>query len=596
MAYPFRKRLTLLGQVLMLFAFAPAWSETLAAQQAILPNEETLITKSEPGRFGGRLTVALRTEPRTFNPVLSADSSSREVIGRMMADLVHINRETQKTESALAKTWKASSDGKSFTLRLRRGLRFSDGQPLSADDVLFTFQVYLDEKVHSPQRDLLVIDGVPMRVRKVDAHTLIFELAKPYAAADRLFDSLAILPRHKLQKLYEEGKFAEAWGLSAAPEQFAGLGPYRLKEYVAGQRIVLDRNPYYWKADRQKRRLPYLDEIVFLIVPSEDAQVIRFQAGETDLATRLSARNFNALSRDSRAAAYRLLDLGPGLEYNYLFFNMNDLSARNLPRIARKQAWFREVRFRQAVSLAIDRAGITRLVYEGRAVPLWSHVTPGNKLWVHQGLARPAQSADQARQLLRDAGFSWNSSDQLLDREAMPVEFTIVVSSSNAQRSQMATIIQSDLKVLGITVNLVPIEFRSLLDRVFNTLEYEAAISGLISGDADPTAEINVWTLRGATHLWNVTPKQQATPWETEIDRLMQLQMVTLQYAKRKRLYDQVQQLVTANLPLICLASPNVLVAASNKVGNLRPAILEPYALWNVEELFLIGPEAGGKR
>lgn len=590
-----RQQLSILGQLMMFFAFAQGLSATLPPQ-AILASEEALITNGEVGRFGGRLTVALRTEPRTFNPVLATDSSSREVIGRLMADLVHINRETQKTESALAKTWKGSPDGKSYTLRLRRGLCFSDGQPLSADDVLFTFQVYLDEKVHSPQRDLLVIGGVPLRVRKVDALTLIFELAQPYAAAERLFDSLAILPRHKLQKLYEEGRFAEAWGLSAQPEQLAGLGPYRLKEYVPGQRIVLDRNPYYWKADRQKRRLPYLDEIVFLVVPSEDAQVIRFQAGETDLITRLNARNFNALARDPRAAGHRLLDLGPGLEYNFLFFNLNDLAAKNLPRVARKQAWFREVRFRQAVSLAIDRVGITRLVYEGRATPLWSHVTPGNRLWVHPGLARTAQSVDQARQLLRDAGFSWNSSGQLLDREGTQVEFTIVVSSSNAQRSQMATIIQSDLKALGMAINLVPIEFRSLLDRVFTTLEYEAAISGLVSGDADPTAEMNVWSLRGATRLWNVTPQHEAGPWEAEIDRLMQLQLVTLRYPRRKRLYDEVQQLVAENLPLICLASPNVLVAANNKIGNLRPAILEPYALWNVEELFFIGPETGAKR
>jgi peptide/nickel transport system substrate-binding protein len=370
--------------------------------------------------------------------------------------------------------------------------------------------------------------------------------------------------------------------------QIAGLGPFRLKEYVAGQRIVLERNPHYWKVDRQKRRLPYLDELVFLVAPSEDAQVIRFQAGETDVLSRVNAKNYSVLARDPRASGYRLLDLGPGLEYNFLFFNLNDLSGKTLPDVARKQAWFRDVRFRQAVSAAIDREGIVRLVYEGRATPLWAHVTPGNKLWVNGAVPRAPQSLDRAKKLLQEAGFAWRSDGALVDAQGQAVEFSIVTSASNAARVQMATIIQDDLKKLGMTVQVVPIEFRSLLDRVFNTHTYEASLSGLVSGDADPTAEMNVWTTGGATHLWNLTGAASAAPWEAEIDRLMQQQLVTLKYEKRKQHYDRVQQLVAENLPLICLVSPNVLVGAKTTVGNFKPAILEPATLWNADELFLV--------
>ncbi len=241
--------------------------------------------------------IALRSEPKTLNPLIAADGTSREVISAMQADLVHINRSTQLTEPALAKSWKISADGLRYTLTLRQGLKFSDGHPLDMEDVLFTFRAYLDESVHATQRDLLIVGGKPIVVRKVDAQTVEFVLAKPYGVGERLFDGVAILPRHLLETAYKEGKLAQSGTLGTAANQWAGLGAFRLKEYVAGQRLVLERNPYYWKTDEQGNRLPYLDEIVFLFVPSADAQVLRFQSGETDMISRLGAENFAVLSR-----------------------------------------------------------------------------------------------------------------------------------------------------------------------------------------------------------------------------------------------------------------------------------------------------------
>src|SRR5207253_11159126 len=190
---------------------------------------------------------------------------------------------------------------------------------------------------------------------------------------------------------------------------------FRVKEHLAGQRIVLERNPYYWKADHDNHRLPYLDELVFLFVGSEDAQVMRFEAGETDMVSRLSAENFALLNRQHARTGAQLVDLGPSLEYNFLVFNLNDLSVKKLNSIAGKQAWFRDLKFRQAVSAAIDRDSIVRLVYGSRGTALWGNVGPGNKLWANQQISHPQRSIETARQLLRSAGFSWNSSGQLLD-------------------------------------------------------------------------------------------------------------------------------------------------------------------------------------
>ena len=267
------------GFAVVLLAGAYLYSFTLAVlAQSPQAGEELFLSSNQVGHYGGHLVVSLRSEPKTLNPVTSLDISSREVIAQMTGDLIHINRLTQDTQPALAKTWQVSPDGLKYTLHLRHALRFSDGHPVDADDVLFSFKVYLDEKSQSPQRDALIIADKPIVVKRLDAYTVVFELVQPYAAAERLFDSLAILPRHLLEKAYQEGKLGQAWGLGSSPGEIAGLGPFRLKEYVAGQRIILERNPYYWQADRKGNRLPYLDDITFLFVTSADAEVIRFQA------------------------------------------------------------------------------------------------------------------------------------------------------------------------------------------------------------------------------------------------------------------------------------------------------------------------------
>ena len=555
------------------------------APQPLEKSEEVQLDSVAPGTYGGTLVVGQRAELKTLNPVTALDAPSREVIFRTMADLIHINRFTQKTEPALASSWKISPDGKRFTLKLRRGIRFSDGQRFDADDVVFTFKVYLDEKLNSPQRDLLIINGKPLSVTKLDSYTVRFDLDQPYAAAERIFDSVAILPRHLLQQAYDQGKFSETWTLNTPPDSLAGLGPFRLKQYLPGQRIVLERNPFYWKVDRDHHRLPYLDEIAFLFVGTEDAQVIRFAARETDILNRFGTDNYAVLAKDQQSHQFHVEDLGPSLEFNFLVFNLNNLPSGKLANIAREQSWFRDLKFRQAVSAATDRAAIVRLAYQGHAVALWGNESPADKLWADESLQHPEKSLDAARELLRAAGFTWREGT-LLDKQAMPVEFSIITSSSNAQRVKMATIIADDLSQLGMSVHVVPLEFRAVIDRVFQSNDYEACILGLGGGDADPNVAMNVWLSTGATHVWNLHESHPASAWQAEIDALLNQQMVTMDYKRRKQLYDRVQQLIADNLPVIFLATPDVLVGAKNDVGNFRPGVLDPFALWNTDELY----------
>jgi peptide/nickel transport system substrate-binding protein len=563
--------------------------------QAQTPSEEILTADNPIGQPGGRLVVSLRSEPKTLNPVTSADISSREVIAQMVGDLVHINRLSQQTELALAKTWHVSPDGLRYTLELRRGLHFSDGHPVDADDVIFSFKVYLDEAVHSPQRDLLVIHGSPISVEKVDAYRVVFKLAQPYASAERLFDSIAILPRHLLEEAYKSGKLAQSWGLGTSPQQIAGLGPFRLKQYVAGERITLERNPYYWRADRDGTRLPYLDQITFLFVANSDAEVIRFQAGDTDVINRISAEDYSVLERDQGPRSFHLSDLGPSLEFNFLFFNLNSVLPAQSFALARKQAWFREVKFRQAVSLGIDRQAISRIVYRGRGTPLWTPVTPASNFWVDTAIAHPARSVEDARKLLASARFSWKDDGTLVDASGSPVEFSIITSASNLQRTQIATMIQADLKDLGIRIQVVALDFHSVLDRILQTHDYEAAVLGLGAGDVDPTSEMNIWRSSGNDHVWDLGEPHPATSWESEIDQLMEKQLSTMKPKDRKLLYDRVQEILAEELPIICLASPNILVGAKDQLANFKPATLDPHTLWNSQELFFREKEVAGK-
>ena len=525
---------------------------------------------------GGTLHVIERAEPKTLNPVILMDGPSRAIAGRLHADLITVDRFTQRTVPSLAESWTHSADGRTYTLKLRAGVKFSDGHPFTADDVVFSFEVYLDPKVNSPQRDLLLIDDQPIQVTKRDALTVIVRLPGPFAAAERLFDSVAILPKHKLEAAWRAGKLTEAWPLSTPPAEIAGLGAFRLREYRPGEAIVMERNPYYWKRGADGKSLPYLDAIEMRFAADDDAQLARFATGELDIVNRVVPKSIPFLK--SRGAT--LEDLGPGLEYNFLCFNLSPGSP--------KLSWFEKREFREALSLAVDRESMARLVFEGRAEPILGHVTPGNKQWFSSSLAKPKRSLETARERLRAAGFSWNSHGSLVDARGKSVEFSALVSSSSTDRNRMATMLQADFKDLGIQMTIAPLEFRSLLDRVLNTRQFDTCLMGLGGGSPDPNAEMNVWLSSGAMHLWNPSEPKPASDWEAEIDMLMKRQLKELDPRERRKMYDRVQAIVARQAPMIFLVSPHVVAAAQPNIGNFRPSVLEHLTLWNAEELYLL--------
>jgi peptide/nickel transport system substrate-binding protein len=314
--------------------------------------------------------------------------------------------------------------------------------------------------------------------------------------------------------------------------------------------------------------------------------------GEGDLLNRVSAKSYALLEKDAGARQLDLRDLGAGPEYNFLFFNLNPQGSVP-PAVAAKQSWFRDARFRRAISLSIDRAAMVRLVYGGRGTALSTHVTPGIRLWTDAAIPPPSRSVPEARKLLEAAGFRLVEGRTLSDKTGRAVEFTILASSSNQQRAQMASMIHQDLAELGIASQVALLEPRTLQDRVLRSKNYEVCLFGLAFGDADPGSEMNVWPSNGPTHIWAPSQVKPGFAWEAEIDDLMRQQMATQDYSARKRLYDRVQEIEMGETPIVSLVSPNVLVVARRSVGNFRPAVLDHYTLWNAEELFL-RPAPGG--
>ena len=547
--------------------------------------EEPSVRESLGGEapvFSGSLRVGIRTEPQTWNRLLATDAVSGEITEQIHAPLLRVNRSTQGVEPVLAESWSFSEDGRELTVKLRPHVRFSDGTPFTSDDVAFTFQALHDPAVASPLVETAVVSGEPLIPEVLDPLTVRFRLARRTAVVERIFDSIPILPRHRLEASLKDGSFAAEYGVGSPEDQVVGLGPFVLDRYTAGQRVVLRRNPHYWKRGPQGEQLPYLDGIVFEIVPDANALMLRFRAGELDLLSSLSPEDFVSL-RESDRPDLSLHDLGPGTAPERMWFNLNPES----PVAHEKVEWFSDSRFRRAISLALDRASIREAVYAGLASPAAGPVSPANRAWWNETIEPSPYDPQLARDLLLQAGFRSDSGSTLQGPEGQPVRFTLVTNADNPYRVKTATLIQEDLARIGVEMSLLPLDFSSLIGRITRSFDYEACLLNMRFTDPDPSAELPLWLSRSPHHIWHPSQTEPATSWEARIDALMNGQMLEIDPRIRKKLFDEVQSVAVEQLPLIDLVVPHALVGARRSVGNLKPTPFWHPTLWNSDELFL---------
>lgn len=510
-------------------------------------------------QFGGELRFCLRSDPKTFDPLLVEDSDSETVSYLTGGVLLRVNRVTQQLAPELATSWKIDQQGRRITFHLRHGVVFSDGTPFSADDVAYTMKRLLDPQVHSPAADPFGSSSEPPKISIQSSDTVAMTFAAPVSGLERLFDGVPMLSAHSRKKLA------------------AVLGPFQVAEYKPGVEVLLTRNPNYWKSDAAGRRLPYVDRIHLQIQQNREMELVRFRRGELDLINSLDPEVFEQLAHERPGAA---IDAGASLESELMWFNQ----APSAPLPDYKKAWFASQAFRKAVSDAINRRDLARIVYKGHAQPAAGPISPANRFWFNTALQPHAFDVSSAMRRLQQAGFQ-RRNGQLFDRAGHAVEFSIMTNAGNRARERMAAMIQQDLTALGIHVNVVTLDFPSLLERMTKTMQYEACLLGFANVDLDPNGQMNVWLSSAANHQWNPNQKVPATPWEAEIDRLMLRQAAEVKPEARKRLFDRVQQIVWDQEPFLYLVNKDALMAFSAQLQNTAPAPVDPQAYWNIEFL-----------
>jgi len=507
---------------------------------------------------GGELRFCVRAEPRSLHPLLAVDDISDTVRYLTAGVLIRVNRATQQAEPELATAWSVSRDNRAITFHVRQGVKFSDGTPFSAADVEFTFHQLLDPKLEAPLADSFRTGaGDP----KFEIRGDMVKIAFPAPIADfvSLFDQLPILSAQS--KL----------GVKAV------LGPFMIQDYKPGVELFLVRNPNYWKSDARGRKLPYLDSVRLPIQQNRDTELARFRRGDVQLIDTIDPALFDQLAKDMPDV---VRDSGPSLDSEMMW--VNETSAAPLPSY--KKQWFKSRAFRAALSDAVRRADICRIVYHGHARPAYGPISPSNTFWFNQRLKAPEFNLTAAMKELSGAGFTLRDK-MLYDAAGHPVEFSLITNSGNETREKIAAMLQQDLAAIGIKLNIVTLDFKSLIERITSSFNYEACLLGLRRVELDPNSQMNVWLSSGPNHQFNPVQKSPETPWEAEIDALMHKQASELDRARRKGWFDRVQEIAAEQQPFIYLVNPNSLSAIARNLKNTAPTPLPPQLVWNAEFL-----------
>lgn len=527
---------------------------------------------------GGELIASLRSEPGNYNRHFEAQAAVDALSLLTQARLVRINRVSDELEPALAESW-STADGLTYTLKLRPAVRFSDGEPFTSADVLFSFRSAYEApgNVVGPG---IRVGGAPLAVAAPDAATVTVTFPQPFAPALRILDNLPILPRHKLQAAFDAGTLKDAWTPSRPLTEIAGLGPFMLTEHVAGQRLVLVRNPHYWRRDTAGEPLPYLDRLTIVIVPDQTAEALRLEAGAIDVMSNADIRpdDYARFKRLKDEGRLQLIDGGLGLDPNVLWFNLTPGAAQDRP-------WIRERAFRQALSFAADRQAIADAVYLGAAVPVYGPVTPRNATWFSPAAPTYPHDPARARELLASIGLRDANADGMLDDGAgRPVRFSMLVQQGHAIRERSAAALQEHFRAVGIGVDLVGLDRGAIIQR-WQAGDYDSVFHGFQASATDPAISMDFWLSSSPSHFWHPSQPSPATEWERRIDTLMQQQAAASSLEERRRLFAEVQRIIGEELPALYFVVPKVTIAASTRVRNLQPSPYIPQLLWAADTL-----------
>jgi len=539
------------------------------------------------GKFGGELVLSTTSDPKSFNDIIAKETSTTLVTGHIFEGLTTTNAFTTKVESHLAKRWEVSEDGLQWTFYLRKDVVWNDGRAFTADDVVFTFNdLIYNPDIPSSARDIFTIKGQIFIVEKIDNYTVRFTLPVKFAPFLRGMGQ-AILPKHKLKTIVDDGKFNFTWGIDTPPSEIVGTGAYKLVKYDPGQRLVFGRNSYYWKHSTQGDRLPYLNKIIYLIVQNQDVALLKFVEGATDYYS-FRGMDYPFLKPLEAERNFTVYDLGPDTGSNFILFNQNtgvNVKTGKTYIEPHKLAWFTNNEFRRAVAHAIDKEKMIEIVRNKLGYSQHSPIGPGAGYFHNPDVTKYDYDLEKAKMILKKAGFEDRDSDGIIeDPLGNRVEFNLYTNSGNTERVDIAGIIRYDLEQIGMKVNFLILEFNTLVSKLNATFEWDAIMLGL-TGGIEPHFGQNVWNSNGQLHLWYPRQESPATVWEKRIDELFFQGVQELDEDKRRVYYDEFQMIVSDKLPVIYTVLGSRISAVRNKFENLQPTNFGG-VLHNLEELY----------
>ncbi len=522
-----------------------------------------------------RLITATLADPKTFNLIVSNETSSSAVVGDLFEGLGRLNPKSLEYEALLAESWETSDDGRTWIFHLREGVKWHDGEPFTADDVIFTFQAIYDEKVPNSLKDIASIDGKPFEIEKVDDLTIRFTLPKSFAPFLSAIMTIPVIPEHILGAALKEGRFADSWGVDTAPDQLVGTGPYILEKYVQAQYARYKRNPFYWMKDEEGRPLPYLTEKTLLIVQNQDTMFIKFTAGETDIHSP-RPEEVETLKADSERLDIDVKKIGLNTGSVFVTFNRNPGYFIKDGRTDPKMGWFTDKFFLRAIAHAIDKESIIANTMHGLGRPSVAEISEENKIFHNPDLKDYEYDLAKAARLLEEGGYKKSADGMLRDRGGNRVEFNLNTNAGNRLREQICSILKEDWEKLGMKVNYRPLEFNSLVEKLMSNFQWDAILIGLTGGH-EPHNGANVHRSSGNLHFWNPRQKTPSTSWEEEIDRLVEEGASQMNIEKRKAAYYRIQEIYHEELPMILTARQYDFVAHKRKIINYEPLVFGTY-------------------
>lgn len=554
-----------------------------------------LQSQAPVGQFGGVLISSTIGEgPKTFNPFNCKDNTSQIMSSIMYDGLLTTDPVTGQPVPKLAKSYTISPDGKTYIIKLRHGIQWTDGKPITADDVVFTWNDIIFAGLgDTSTRDSLVINGQLPTVKKIDSYTVEFTTIQPYAPFIRML-STSIAPKHIFMPAVKKGAeyFDSFLSTTTKPQDFVTSGAFKLKEYVPAQRVVFERNPNYYEINTKDEKLPYLDKYIYLIVGDLNNEVLKFEAKELDVISLQGSKVARYKSIEPHSD-FTLYNLGPDTGTMHLSMNMNNRKNKDGKYYINpvKQKWFQDKNFRQAVDYAIDRKNMVLNIANGIGEPLFTPESL-NSIFLNKNLKSYDKDIEKSRALLKKSGFYTDKKGKLYDKDGNRVEFDLYTNAGNTEREAIGVMVKQDLEELGMKVNFKPVEFNSLVNKLVSTFDWDMVIMGLTGSPLEPNGGKNVWLSDGRLHMFNQrTPNEGKTgilPWEKEIDYYFTQGALATKFEDRKKYYDKYQEIVYDEKPFVYIYSPIRIVALRNKFKNIYPSSLGGIT-HNIEEIYIGG-------